>query len=164
MPEAKSERINVRLSPDAHEMLRAAASLQQQDLTSFVLGAAMERARAVLAEDRILRLTPHEVNQLEKALDSEPEVVPQLRAFLQRFSDAGSKEAKAVSRLALAARSCPASLEWRPRLVPGKQRRTASGHAIADPSGASAYRDVGTAAAPPLAGRRRRTPRVTAGA
>jgi uncharacterized protein (DUF1778 family) len=64
----------------------AVANLQQQDLTSFVLGAAMERARAGLAEDRILRLTPHEVLQPEKALDSEPEVVPQLKAFLQRLS------------------------------------------------------------------------------
>jgi len=66
-------------------MIRAAASVQQQDLTSFVLGAAMERARAVLAEDRILRLTPHEVNQLERVLDSEPEVVPQLRALIRRI-------------------------------------------------------------------------------
>lgn len=106
MSEAKSERINVRLSPDAHEMLRAAASLQQQDLTSFVLGAAMERARAVLAEDRILRLTPHEVNQLEKALDSEPEIVPQLRAFLQRFTDARSEQEEAAPQLTPAARSC----------------------------------------------------------
>jgi uncharacterized protein (DUF1778 family) len=88
MSEAKSERINVRLTPDALETIRAAANVQQQDLTSFVLGAAMERARAVLAEDRILRLTPVEVNQLEKALDSEPEVVPQLRVFLQRISEA----------------------------------------------------------------------------
>ena len=86
MSEAKSERINVRLSPDALETIRAAANLQEQDLTSFVLGAAMERARAVLAEDRILRLTPHEVLQLEKTLDSEPEVIPQLKAFLQRIS------------------------------------------------------------------------------
>lgn len=91
MSEAKSERINVRLSSDALETIRAAADVQQQDLTSFVLGAAMERARAVLAEDRLLRLTPHEVNKLEKALDSEPEVVPQLRAFLQRIS--GDREA-----------------------------------------------------------------------
>ncbi len=57
----------------------------KQDLTSFVLGAAMERARAVIAEDRLLRLTPHEVNQLEHALDTEPEVNPQLRAFIQRL-------------------------------------------------------------------------------
>jgi uncharacterized protein (DUF1778 family) len=98
MSETKSERINVRLSPDAHETIRAAAHLQQQDVTSFVLGAAMERARAVLAEDRILRLTPYEVNQLEKALDSEPEVVPQLKTFLQRISDVR----EAASRLVMA--------------------------------------------------------------
>lgn len=86
MSEAKSARVNLRLSPEALEMVREAASVQQQDLTSFVLGAAMERARAVLAEDRLLRLTSHEVNQLEEALDSEPEVVPQLRAFIRRIS------------------------------------------------------------------------------
>lgn len=86
MSEAKSARINLRLSPEALETVRAAASVQQQDLTSFVLGAAMERARAILAEDRILRLTPHEVNQLERALDSEPEVVPQLRALMRRLN------------------------------------------------------------------------------
>jgi uncharacterized protein (DUF1778 family) len=87
MSEAKSARINLRLDPEALETIRAAASVQQQDLTSFVLGAAMERARAVIAEDRLLRLTPHEVNQLERSLDAEPMVNPQLRAFIQRMVD-----------------------------------------------------------------------------
>lgn len=87
MPEAKSARMNLRLNPESLELIRAAASVQQQDLTSFVLGAAMERARAVLAEDRLLRLTPHEVSQLERALDSEPEVVPQLRALIRRLGE-----------------------------------------------------------------------------
>ena len=87
MSEAKSARINVRLSPESLETIKAAASVQQQALTSFVLGAVMERARAVLVEDRLLRLTPHEVNQLERALDSEPEVVPQLQAFIRRISE-----------------------------------------------------------------------------
>jgi uncharacterized protein (DUF1778 family) len=91
MSEAKSARISLRLSPEALETVRAAASVQQQDLTSFVLGAAMERARAVLAEAWILRLTPHEVNQLERALGAKPKVVPQLRAFIRRFS--GDREA-----------------------------------------------------------------------
>ncbi len=85
MSEAKSARINLRLNPESLETIRAAADVQQ-DLTSFVLRAAMERARAVLTEDRLLRLTPHEVNQLERALDSEPEVVPRLKAFTRRLS------------------------------------------------------------------------------
>lgn len=91
--QAKSERLNLRVSSDALETIREAARVQQQDLTSFVLGAALERARAVLAEDRLLRLTPHEVNQLEKALDSEPEVVPQLAALFRRFGANASQEA-----------------------------------------------------------------------
>lgn len=84
MLEAKSARINLRLNPDALETIRAAAGVQQQDLTSFVLGAAMERARAVLAEGRLLRLTPHEVNQLERALNTEPGANAQLRTFIER--------------------------------------------------------------------------------
>ena len=87
MSEAKSARLNLRLNPKSLETIRAAASVQHQDLTSFVLGAAMERARAVLTEDRLLRLTLYEVNQLERALDSEPEVVPQLKAFIRRLSE-----------------------------------------------------------------------------
>lgn len=87
MSEAKSARLYLRLNPEALETIRAAANVQQQDLTSFVLGAAVERARAVLAEDRFLRLTPHEINQLERALDSEPEVVPQLKALIRRISE-----------------------------------------------------------------------------
>jgi len=89
---AKSERLNLRASSEALETIREAAGVQQQDLTSFVLGAALERARAVLAEDRLLRLTPHEVNQLEKALDAEPQVVPQLASLFRRFGATASRE------------------------------------------------------------------------
>jgi uncharacterized protein (DUF1778 family) len=86
--ESKSERLNLRVSAEALETIREAARVQQQDVTSFVLGAALERARAVIAEERLLRLTPHEVNQLEKALDAEPQVVPQLAALLRRVGSA----------------------------------------------------------------------------
>lgn len=85
MPGEKSERLNVRLSDDALEQIKEAAELQQQDMSAFVLGATLDRARAVLAEDRLLRLTPHDVAQLERSLDREPEVVPQLASLLRRF-------------------------------------------------------------------------------
>ena len=84
-PTAKPERVNFRLSTEALETIKEAARVQGQDVTSFMTGAALDRARAVLAEDRFLRLTPHEVNQLEAALDKEPAVVPQLMAVLRRF-------------------------------------------------------------------------------
>ncbi len=81
----RSKRMNMRLTPEAYDTIKHAAEIQQQDLTSFVLGAALERARAVLAEDLLLRMTPHEVQQLEQALDREPQVIPQLQAMIKRF-------------------------------------------------------------------------------
>jgi uncharacterized protein (DUF1778 family) len=66
---ARSERINMRIASESLLTLREAATYQQQDLSAFVLGSALERARNVLLEERLLKLTPHEVNQLERALD-----------------------------------------------------------------------------------------------
>lgn len=89
---AKTERINLRCSSDALELLRSAAELQGQDLTSFVLGAALDRARSVLTEDRVLRLSPAEIIQLERALDAPPAAVTQLTKLVQDVA-AGRAEA-----------------------------------------------------------------------
>ncbi len=80
---AKSERINLRCSAETVAMLREAAELQGQDLTSFVVGSAMDRARSVLAEDRVLRLDPAAVLQLERALAADPVVLPQLARLFE---------------------------------------------------------------------------------
>lgn len=82
----RTSRLNMRISPDALELLRSAADHQQQDLSAFVLGAAVERARTVLLEESVLRLSPHAVQQLEAALSAEPAVVPQLAELLSRVS------------------------------------------------------------------------------
>ena len=79
----RSARLNMRISPDALESIREAARAQQQDVTSFVLGAAMERARAVLVEERLLQLTPTEMAQVDTALDEEPRVVPELARLIR---------------------------------------------------------------------------------
>ncbi|UNX55199.1 DUF1778 domain-containing protein [Georgenia sp. TF02-10] len=84
MPTAdvRSERLNMRLSPEALATIREAAAAQQQDVSAFVLGAAMERAREVLLRDRVIRLTPRELDQVETALAEEPQVVPELAALI----------------------------------------------------------------------------------
>jgi uncharacterized protein (DUF1778 family) len=79
----RTARLNMRISPSALELLREAAELQQQDLSAFVLGAAMERARATLVEERVLRLTPHEVLQLEAALDADESPSAPLAALIR---------------------------------------------------------------------------------
>lgn len=82
---AKDARLNMRLSAESLDTIKEAAAVQQQDLTSFVLGAALDRARTVLAEERILRLGPSDIQRLEAMLDREPEVIPQLAALISRF-------------------------------------------------------------------------------
>ncbi|WP_402376963.1 type II toxin-antitoxin system TacA family antitoxin [Isoptericola rhizosphaerae] len=79
---ARSERLNMRLSPDALATIRAAAAAQQQDVSAFVLGAAMAHAREVLLRDRVLQLTPRELDQVDSALDAEHRVVPELAALI----------------------------------------------------------------------------------
>ncbi len=86
-PAPKDARLNMRVTSEALETVKEAAAIQQQDVTSFVLGAALDRARAVLAEERILRLSPHDLTQLEAVLDRDPQVIPQLTALLNRYGN-----------------------------------------------------------------------------
>lgn len=84
----KTERLNLRCTSEALDLLREAAEVQGQDLTSFILGSSLDRARTVLAEDRALRLTPAEVLQLERALDAEVAPSPQLTALIRAVRNA----------------------------------------------------------------------------
>ena len=95
---AKNERMNLRCSAESLATLRDAAELQGQDLTSFVLGAALDRARSVLAEDRILRLNPAEIVQLERALDADPTVIPQLSRLFGGVPDRTPLKAESRGR------------------------------------------------------------------
>jgi len=77
-------RLNMRVSESALAQIREAARLQDQDVTAFVLGAAMADARRVLLEDRYLRLTPQEVLQLEAALEADVEPSARLIEAVRR--------------------------------------------------------------------------------
>ena len=80
----KAGRLNLRVTHDADRLIREAATLSGQDLTSFVMSAAIDRARAVLAEDAIVRLSTRDAEALLEVMDREPAPVPQLVALLQR--------------------------------------------------------------------------------
>ncbi|MBM6546121.1 DUF1778 domain-containing protein [Janibacter sp. YIM B02568] len=86
----KSERLNLRCSAESLALLREAAEAQGQDLTSFVMGASLERARVVLAEQRVLRLSPAAVAQLEAALDAEAEPSAQLASLVRAVNGVDS--------------------------------------------------------------------------
>ena len=93
---ATKTRINMRVSEDNLDLIREAADANGQDMTSFVLGAALDRARAVVLEARVTRLSPSEAARFEAALDAEPEVIPEL-AELFRSARAQSARAQVAT-------------------------------------------------------------------
>ncbi|MEY4533347.1 MAG: hypothetical protein RI926_1116 [Actinomycetota bacterium] len=77
----------MRITPEALGELKAAAEVNNQDVSSFVLSSALSAARTVLIEERILRLSSQEILQLEKVLESEPEAIPALTNLFRKTSE-----------------------------------------------------------------------------
>ena len=84
MTDKSSARLNMRIDPEALQTIRDAAAAEQQDMTSFVLGAALDRAREVLVADRITRLTASEARSLEAALGRDAQAVAEIVALIRR--------------------------------------------------------------------------------
>ena len=84
---AKSARLNMRLTPHADGLIREAAAISGQDVTSFMLSAALDRARALLIEDSLVRLSPRDARALANAIDHDAVPIPQLVELLRRPQD-----------------------------------------------------------------------------
>ena len=82
MPGAKT-RINMRIDEENLALIKEAADANGQDMTSFVIGAALDRARAVVLEARVTRLSASEAERLEAALDREAREIPALASLLR---------------------------------------------------------------------------------
>lgn len=76
-------RINMRISTKNHEEIKAAAQLAEQDLTTFMVTAALEKAERIVAESNIFKLTAVEYVALERALAEPASDNPRLRELLK---------------------------------------------------------------------------------
>ena len=63
---AATARLNMRVKEEALDRIREAAEISGTDVTAFVISAATTQARQVILEDRALKLTPREIDQLEE--------------------------------------------------------------------------------------------------
>lgn len=88
----KDRRLNIRLTSDALARIKEAAALSQQDVSSFLLGAAMDRARAVLAEEFVLRLSAGDFALMQAELDREPRVIPALVELFEKYETDRTKD------------------------------------------------------------------------
>lgn len=78
----KSARMELKTTCDAKELLNRAAALDGMDLTSFVLGSAMEKARQVVAEHALISLTKAGQTALAQLLTNPPLPTPAMSELM----------------------------------------------------------------------------------
>lgn len=70
---ARSERLNARITPDDHVLLAKVAGMEGVSVSTFVIQAARARAKALLRQRRLIRLSARDQKALIAALLSPPE-------------------------------------------------------------------------------------------
>jgi uncharacterized protein (DUF1778 family) len=79
-------RITARMDADTQSLLtRAAALAGMPSLNAFVVNAAVEKARQIIAQDQVLRLSENDAEMLIKALNQPPVVNAKLQAAAARY-------------------------------------------------------------------------------
>lgn len=79
----KSERFNLRLSPDAKQRIERAASFEGQTVAGFILSSALSRAEQSIAEHEIMVLERRDADVFFDALLNPPRMNPRLIAALE---------------------------------------------------------------------------------
>lgn len=82
----RTEKLDLRLTPEAKSMLVAAAQAERRSLTDFVLESALGRAEEALADRRVFQLAPEQWEAFIAALDAPPRDMPRLRTLLNEPS------------------------------------------------------------------------------
>lgn len=84
MPKAatRSEKLDLRLSPEAKRTLNAAAAAAQRSVSEFVLESALAKAAETLPDRRRFELDAEQWEAFRAALDAPPRSLPRLRRLL----------------------------------------------------------------------------------
>jgi uncharacterized protein (DUF1778 family) len=80
----RTEKLDLRLTPEAKQRLFAAAEVSQRSVSEFVLQSALERADETLADRRVFLLDAEQWSAFQAALDAPPKVIPELKRLLEQ--------------------------------------------------------------------------------
>lgn len=79
----RSEKLDLRLTPDAKTALQAAAAVSNRSVSEFVLESALARADEALADRRSFGLNPVQWKKFLAALDAPPRPLHRLERLLK---------------------------------------------------------------------------------
>lgn len=82
----RSEKLDLRLTPQAKRVLQHAAAASHKTVSDFVLESALARADRVLAERQVFRLDAKQWAAFQAALDAPPKPRPRLARLLREPS------------------------------------------------------------------------------
>lgn len=119
---ARTEKLDLRLTPEAKRTLAAAAQVERRTLSDFVLESALGRAEEALADRRAFQLDPGKWEAFIAALDARPRDLPALRKLL---SEPGIFSGSGPARPAFALKSSIAATPSKPSTA-ARMRSTAS--------------------------------------
>jgi len=80
-------RLEARLPPDVHKLLKRAAQIQGRTLTDFVVSAAAKAARETIEANEIIRLSVEDQQRFADAILTPPEPMPALRKAFERHRE-----------------------------------------------------------------------------
>jgi uncharacterized protein (DUF1778 family) len=82
----RSEKLDLRLTPEAKKTLNAAAAAASRSVSEFVLESALARAAETLPDRQRFELTVERWKAFQAALDAAPRPLPRLRRLLKKPS------------------------------------------------------------------------------
>jgi uncharacterized protein (DUF1778 family) len=84
MPAASTARLEARISPDLHQLVKRAAELQGRTLTDFVVAAVRDAAQSAIEQNDVIRLSLTDQQRFAEVLLSPPELAPALKRAMAR--------------------------------------------------------------------------------
>lgn len=85
-PQTRSEKLDLRLTPEAKRTLQRAALAAERSVSDFVLESALASAAETLADRRVFPLDEKDWQAVVAALDAPPRPRPRLARLLQEPS------------------------------------------------------------------------------
>ena len=79
----RTDRIDLRIHPEAKEALQVAASLRHKSVSEFILESALSTADEILADRRYFSLNTEQWEAFQAALDASPRALPRLARLMR---------------------------------------------------------------------------------
>lgn len=82
---SRTARLETRLPPDIHDLLKRAAEIQGRSVSDFVVTAAQDAARKVIADIEVIKLSRQGQEEFAAMLENPPAPNPALRKAFRNY-------------------------------------------------------------------------------